>query len=64
LGLLYVAFGLVRATVLGLMERQETALGAEEQLAEGGDLAEAAPLDSTAVERRAGWGDRRQKPEE
>ncbi len=36
LGLFYVAFGLVRATVLGLMERQEQAVAAEDQLADAG----------------------------
>jgi CDP-diacylglycerol--serine O-phosphatidyltransferase len=63
LGLVYVTYGVARATVLGLMERQELAAGAEDQIAEAGELDEAVPADGTYIERRAGWVDRRQKPE-
>ena len=58
LGLFYMIFGLARATVLGLMERPEPAVTAEEQLAdphETGDTVAPAPI----IERRAGWADRR-----
>jgi len=61
LGLFYVAYGLGRATVLGLMERPEPVLGADEQLAEA-DLGEPGSPDSPAIERRADRGDRRQEP--
>jgi hypothetical protein len=63
LGLFYVAFGIVRATVLGLMERPEPA-AADEQLAEPADPPEAASQSPTPIERRAGWSDRRQQPED
>jgi CDP-diacylglycerol---serine O-phosphatidyltransferase len=58
LGLVYMIFGLARATVLGLMERPEPVPAAEEQLAdpeEAGDTVPPAPT----IERRAGWVDRR-----
>jgi CDP-diacylglycerol--serine O-phosphatidyltransferase len=62
LGLFYVAFGIVRATVLGLMERPEPVPVVDERLAEDDD-------DSTlphplSRERRGRWGDRRQEPEQ
>ncbi len=63
LGLGYVIYGVARATILGLMERDEPAAGADDQLAEGGELDEAVPADGTYIERRAGWVDRRQTPE-
>jgi CDP-diacylglycerol---serine O-phosphatidyltransferase len=59
LGLVYMIFGLARATVLGLMERPEPVPAAEEQLADpddAGDVVPPAPI----IERRAGWVDRRQ----
>jgi len=59
LGLFYVSYGIVRATILGLMER-ETAAEADERIADGG---EPEPLPVTH-ERRANWRDRRQMPEE
>ena len=64
LGLFYVVFGLARATVLGLMERQESAMGVDERLADGSELADAPPPEPTGIERRAGWGDRRQTSED
>jgi CDP-diacylglycerol--serine O-phosphatidyltransferase len=64
LGLGYVAFGLIRATVLGLMERQEQAVGPEDQLADASDARDAVSPAITPSERRAGWVDRRQKPED
>jgi CDP-diacylglycerol---serine O-phosphatidyltransferase len=60
LGLLYVTFGIARATVLGLMERPEPVAVAEERLADG-SLPE---LPSVKHERRATWRDRRQMPED
>jgi hypothetical protein len=60
LGLFYMGFGLVRATVLGLMERPEPGPAVEERLAddnEGG-------VPPVTHERRAIWGDRRQKEED
>jgi CDP-diacylglycerol---serine O-phosphatidyltransferase len=60
LGLLYVAFGITRATVLGLMERPEPVPVEEERLADG-SLPE---LPSVQRERRATWRDRRQMPED
>jgi CDP-diacylglycerol---serine O-phosphatidyltransferase len=59
LGLVYMIFGLARATVLGLMERPEPVPAAEEQLADpedAGDVVPPAPI----IQRRAGWVDRRQ----
>lgn len=65
LGLFYVAFGIVRATVLGLMERPEPVSVVEEQgeerLADVHDLTLPPPL---SHERRGRWGDRRQEPDE
>jgi CDP-diacylglycerol--serine O-phosphatidyltransferase len=59
LGLLYVSYGIVRATILGLMERPELA-----PVAEGTpDDSEPDPLPATR-ERRAPWRERRQMPEE
>ena len=49
---------------LGLMERQETAMGVDERLADGSELADAPPPEPTGIERRAGWGDRRQTSED
>jgi CDP-diacylglycerol---serine O-phosphatidyltransferase len=60
LGLLYVSYGIVRATILGLMERPEPVPVAEERIADG---AEPEPPPVTH-ERRAGWRDRRQMPED
>jgi CDP-diacylglycerol---serine O-phosphatidyltransferase len=64
LGLAYVAFGLIRATLLGLMERPEPAAAPEDQLADANDGGDALPATISSTERRAGWGDRRQKPED
>ncbi|HZA91201.1 MAG TPA: CDP-diacylglycerol--serine O-phosphatidyltransferase [Gemmatimonadales bacterium] len=60
LGLFYVAFGIVRATVLGLMERPEPVPVIDERLAEVNDGTLPPPL---SHERRRSWGDRRQEPE-
>ena len=60
LGLFYVAFGIVRATVLGLMERPEPVPVIDERLAEDNDATLPPPL---LHERRRSWGDRRQEPE-
>jgi CDP-diacylglycerol--serine O-phosphatidyltransferase len=60
LGLLYVTFGITRATVLGLMERPEPVPVEEERLADG-SLPE---LPTVKHERRASWRDRRQMPED
>ena len=60
LGLLYVTYGIARATVLGLMERPEPAAVAEERLADGS----VPELPSVQHERRASWRDRRQMPED
>jgi hypothetical protein len=64
LGLFYVAFGAVRATVLGLMERQEQAIAVEEPLAEPADSPRAVGPATAPIDRRAGWADRRQQPED
>ena len=61
LGLFYVAFGIVRATVLGLMERPEPVPVIDECLAEDNDGTLPPPL---LHERRRSWGDRRQEPEQ
>jgi len=61
LGLFYVTFGIVRATVLGLMERPETVPVVDERLAEDDDPSLPPPL---SHERRARWGDRRQEPDQ
>ena len=60
LGLFYMAFGLARATVLGLMERPEPVPVVDERLADGDDPSLPPPL---SHERRGRWGDRRQEPE-
>jgi CDP-diacylglycerol--serine O-phosphatidyltransferase len=60
LGLFYMAYGLVRATVLGLMERPEPVPVVDERLADSHDPTLPPPL---SHERRAVWGDRRQEPE-
>ena len=61
LGLFYMAFGVVRAFVLGLMERIEPATEspAEEPVGNG-EVAAAEP--PVTRERRRIWGDRRQEP--
>jgi hypothetical protein len=64
LGLFYVTFGVVRATVLGLMERQEQVVTPEEQLAEPSESPEPVTPAPTSMERRAGWVERRQQPED
>jgi CDP-diacylglycerol--serine O-phosphatidyltransferase len=61
LGLFYVAFGIVRATVLGLMERPEVVPVVDERLAEDNDTSLPPPF---SHERRSRWGDRRQEPEQ
>jgi CDP-diacylglycerol--serine O-phosphatidyltransferase len=61
LGLFYMAYGLVRATVLSLMERTEPEPMVEEHLADGSSEAELPPV---THERRGEWSDRRQKPED
>jgi CDP-diacylglycerol--serine O-phosphatidyltransferase len=60
LGLLYMAYGIVRATVLGLMERPEPVPVVDERLAEADDPTLPPPL---SHERRGRWGDRRQEPD-
>lgn len=60
LGLFYMAFGIVRATILGLMERPEPVAIIEERLADGTD----GDLPPVTHERRGAWGDRRQEPED
>jgi CDP-diacylglycerol--serine O-phosphatidyltransferase len=60
LGLLYMAYGIVRATVLGLMERPEPVPVVEERLAEAHDPSLPPPL---SHERRGRWADRRQEPD-
>jgi CDP-diacylglycerol--serine O-phosphatidyltransferase len=61
LGLFYVGFGVVRATVLGLMERPEPVPIVDERLAESDDPTLPPPL---SHERRGRWGDRRQEPDQ
>ena len=61
---IFGAFGIVRATVLGLMERQEQTVPVEEHLAEAGEPARAVGQAGPPIERRAGWTDRRQQSEE
>jgi hypothetical protein len=60
LGLLYMAYGIFRATVLGLMERPEPVPVVEERLAEAHDPSLPPPL---SHERRGRWADRRQEPD-
>ncbi len=65
LGLTYMIFGLTRATVLGLMERPESgSADDEEHLTDAHDAGDVVPHPGPATERRDGWIDRRQKPEE
>jgi len=61
LGLFYMAFGLVRATILGLMERPEPVPIMDERLADVHDPTLPPPL---SHERRGRWGDRRQEHDE
>jgi CDP-diacylglycerol--serine O-phosphatidyltransferase len=61
LGLFYVAFGIVRATVLGLMERPEPVPIVDERLADASDSTLPPPL---SHERRGRWGDRRQESDQ
>jgi CDP-diacylglycerol--serine O-phosphatidyltransferase len=61
LGLFYVGFGIVRATVLGLMERPEPVPIVDERLADANDPTLPPPL---SHERRVRWGDRRQEPDQ
>jgi CDP-diacylglycerol--serine O-phosphatidyltransferase len=61
LGLFYVGFGIVRATVLGLMERPEPVPIVDERLADANDPMLPPPL---SHERRGRWGDRRQEPDQ
>jgi CDP-diacylglycerol--serine O-phosphatidyltransferase len=60
LGLFYMSYGIIRATILGLMERPEAVPAAEERIADG---SEQEPPAGTP-ERRANWRDRRQMPED
>jgi hypothetical protein len=62
LALFYMAFGLARTTVLGLMERPEPAAAVDDQLADSTMNGEAMSPESTSSERRVGWIDRRQEP--
>jgi CDP-diacylglycerol--serine O-phosphatidyltransferase len=64
LGLFYVAFGLVRTTVLGLMERPEPAAAVDDQLSDSTMSGDALSPEPTSSERRMGWSDRRQEPKE
>ncbi len=57
LGLFYVTFGIVRATVLGLMERPENVPVVDERLAEDNDPTLPPPI---SHERRGRWGDRQE----
>jgi len=61
LGLFYVALGIVRATVLGLMERPESVPIVDERLADAHDPTLPPPL---SHERRGRWVDRRQEPDQ
>jgi len=61
LGLFYVGFGIVRATVLGLMERPESVPIVDERLADAHDPTLPPPL---SHERRGRWADRRQEPDQ
>jgi CDP-diacylglycerol---serine O-phosphatidyltransferase len=58
LGLFYMAFGLVRATILGLMERPEPVAVVDERVTDANDPTLPPPL---SQERRSRWGDRRQE---
>jgi CDP-diacylglycerol--serine O-phosphatidyltransferase len=59
LGLFYVSYGIIRATILGLMERPELVPAVEERIADGGEQEP-----DVTHERRATWRDRRQMPED
>ncbi len=61
LGLFYVALGIARATVLGLMERPEPVPIVDERLADANDPTLPPPL---SHERRGRWGDRRQEEDQ
>ena len=61
LGLFYVALGIVRATVLGLMERPEPVPIVDERMADANDPTLPPPL---SHERRGRWGDRRQESDQ
>jgi CDP-diacylglycerol--serine O-phosphatidyltransferase len=61
LGLIYVGLGIVRATVLGLMERPEPVPMVGERLADAHDPTLPPPL---SHERRGRWADRRQEPDQ
>jgi CDP-diacylglycerol--serine O-phosphatidyltransferase len=61
LGLFYMAYGLARATVLGLMERPEPVTVVDERVADGNDPTLPPPL---SHERRGRWGDRRQEQDQ
>ena len=61
LGLFYVGLGIVRATVLGLMERPEPVPIVDERLADAHDPTLPPPL---SHERRGRWADRRQEPDQ
>jgi len=61
LGLFYVTLGIVRATVLGLMERPESVPIVDERLADAHDPTLPPPL---SHERRGRWADRRQEPDQ
>ncbi|HEV8177496.1 MAG TPA: CDP-diacylglycerol--serine O-phosphatidyltransferase [Gemmatimonadales bacterium] len=64
LGLFYVAFGIVRATVLGLMERPEPVSVVEEQVDERlADVHDPTLPPPLSHERRGRSGDRRQEPD-
>jgi hypothetical protein len=60
LGLLYMTFGVARATVLGLMERPEPPVLVAERVTDAHDPTLPPPL---SHERRSPRGDRRQEPE-
>jgi hypothetical protein len=62
LALFYVAFGVARTTVLGLMERPEPAAAVDDQLADSTLNGETLSPEPTSSERRVGWIDRRQEP--
>jgi hypothetical protein len=46
------------------MERPEQVIAVEEQLAEPAEQPDAVVPSATPIERRAGWADRRQQPED
>jgi CDP-diacylglycerol--serine O-phosphatidyltransferase len=60
LGLFYMAFGVVRAFVLGFMERNDTAADVPTEPVADGEIAGVEP--PAVRERRRIWGDRRQEP--